>query len=266
MEEIDIKELISMFLEKKFLIIVVVLIAAILGAVYTLKIIVPEYQSSTSLVLVQITNDKSLDDTNSISTNDLTLNAKLVDNYREIAKSKTVTTKVIENLGLNMSLADLQKSIDVTSITDTELIKITATNTDPELACKIANEVAKIFIEKTDEIYKINNVHVLDAAEVDYEPSNIHLAKNVVIAAFIGFILVSAYILLANMLDTTVKTDTDIERVLKVPVLASIVLTDELTKKKKKSIGISQEDVQISYKEEKNNNSNNKKGKKGGNK
>lgn len=253
MEEIDLKELISMFLEKKFLIILVVLLAAILGAIYTLEIIVPEYQSSTSLVLVQIAAENSLDGSNSITANDLALNSNLVDNYREIAKSKTVTSKVMENLNLNMTLAELQKSINVTSITDTELIRITVTNKDPELACKIANEVAKIFIEKTDEIYKINNVHVLDEAEPSYEPSNINLVKNVVIFAFVGFILVSAYILLVNMLDTTVKTDTDIEKALKIPVLASIVLTDEATKKKSKSsVGISQEDVQITYKEEAN--------------
>lgn len=263
MEEIDLKELISMFLEKKFLIILIVLLAAIIGAVYTLKIIVPEYQSSTSLVLVQIAGENSLDASNSITANDLALNSNLVDNYREIAKSKTVTSKVMENLNLDMTLPQLQSSINVTSITDTELIKITVTNTDPELACKIANEVAKIFIEKTDEIYKINNVHVLDEAEPSYEPSNIHLVKNIVIFAFIGFVLVSAYILLINMLDTTVKTDIDIEKALKVPVLASIVLTDDSNKKKAKSLGISQEDVQISYKEENNNRSTGKR-KKGG--
>ena len=48
MEEIDLKELISMFLEKKFLIVLVVIVFAMLGAIYTLKFVVPEYQSTTS--------------------------------------------------------------------------------------------------------------------------------------------------------------------------------------------------------------------------
>lgn len=249
MEEIDLKELISMFLEKKFLIIFIVLLSAILGAVFTLKIIVPEYQSSTSLVLVQVVGENDSEDSNSITANDLALNSKLVANYREIAKSKSVTSKVMENLNLDMSLLELQKSINVTSISDTELIQITVTNTDPELACKIANEVAKIFIEKTDSIYKVSNVHILDEAEPSYQPSNVHLVKNIVIFAFVGFILVSAYILLVNMLDTTVKTDTDIEKALHIPVLASIVLTEDSSKKKSKSSSSSQEDVQISYQE-----------------
>ena len=40
------------------------------------------------------------------------------------------------------------------------------------------------------------------------------------------------------MLDTTVKTDTDIERALQLPVLASIMQTDENGKKKHKSSSV----------------------------
>ena len=224
MEEIDLKELIAIFLEKKFLIITIVLIAAILGVLYTKKLIVPEYQSSTSLVLVQV-NDIDSEAVKSITSAD----------YREIAQSKSVAERVIQNLNLDMELSTLQNSIAVSSISDTELIRITVTHTDPELACTIANEVAKAFIEKVDTIYKVSNVHVLDEASPSYTPSNIHLAKNVIIFAFAGLVIVSSYILLVNMLDTTIKADTDIERVLKVPVLASIVLSDDTAKKKAKS-------------------------------
>ena len=249
MEEIDLKELIGMFLEKKFLIIAIVVIAAILGAVYTLKFIVPLYQSSTSLVLVQVVtdnNDEDEDGDSAISSTDIALNSNLVDDYREIAKSKSVATQVIENLKLDMTLTEVQNSISVSSISDTELIRITVTHADKELACKVANEVAKIFIGKVNEIYKVSNLHVLDEAEVSNTPSNINLGKNVIVFAFVGFVLVSAYILLINMLDTTVKTDTDIEKALKVPVLASIVFTDDSVKKKAKS-SRSDNDIHISY-------------------
>ena len=67
MEELDLKELISIFLKKKFLIIIVVLIFAIVGAIYTVKFIVPLYKSSTSLVLVQVSGDNQ-SETNSITT------------------------------------------------------------------------------------------------------------------------------------------------------------------------------------------------------
>ncbi len=238
MEEIDLKELIAIFMRKKFLIISILIISGILGAIYTINFIVPEYQSTTKLILVQVREQNQVTDedtTASITATDINLNSNIVHNYTEIVTSKLVANQVIQNLNLNMTVEDFLKGISVVSLPDTEVIEVTVTNTEPELACTIANEIAAVFVQKTEEIFKVNNIYVLDTAEVDDIPINIHLIKNIIIAAFIGFILVSAYILLINTLDTTVKTDTDIERIIKVPVLTSIVYTDEAVKKKTKS-------------------------------
>lgn len=234
MEELDLKELISMFLEKKLLIILVIIIFAIMGAIYTLKFIVPEYEASISLVLVQLGTEATTDSTTSISTTDITINSKLVENYREIAKSRSVADTVKENLHLDIPTSEIQENIAVNSISDTELIRVTVTNEDPKLAYDIATEFAKVFADKVEGLYNIRNVHILDEAQLPQEPCNIHLSKNVLIFAFVGAILVFAYILLINMLDTTVKSDIDIEKALNLPVLASIALTDDSYKKKSK--------------------------------
>lgn len=233
MEEIDLKELIGMFLEKKFLIIFVVILFAILGAVYTTRFITPLYESSTSLVLVQTGDaETSLD---SITTTDITLNSKLVDAYAVVAKSKRVANKVSENLKLNMSIDSLRQSITVSSASDTQNLKVSVKHENPEEACKIANEVAEVFIEEVTEIYKVKNLYILDPAEINSTPCNINLTKNVAIFAFVGAVLVAGYILLINMLDTTIKTDLDIEKAIAVPVLASIIFVDENGKKKTKN-------------------------------
>lgn len=231
MEELDLKELISIFMKRKVLIILVVIIFALTGAIYTTKFITPTYKSSTSLVLVQTGTEKNVDTNGSITTTDVTLNSKLVDNYKSIAVSKSVLTKVIQNLNISMTVGELQKILSVSTKADTEIIEISIEYTDPEMSCKIAREIANVLIEKTNEKYKLDNLSILDEPEVDYTPSNIHLTKNIVIFAFVGGILVSGYILLINMLDTTVKSDTDIERSLNIPVLASIVLTNDSAKK-----------------------------------
>ena len=145
MEELDLKELISIFMKRKVLIILVVIIFALLGAIYTLKFITPTYQSTTSLVLVQTGTEKSNlqdVDTSSITTSDVTLNSKLVDNYKSIATSKTTASQVIKNLNLDMSIEALQKITSVTTKTDTEILIITVEYTEPEMACKITRELA----------------------------------------------------------------------------------------------------------------------------
>lgn len=236
MEEIDLKELIGMFLEKKFLIIFVVILFAILGAVYTTRFITPLYESSTSLVLVQTGDtDASLGISESITTTDITLNSKLVDAYAVVAKSKRVANKVLENLELDMPIDDLRESISISSASDTQNLKVSVQHESPEDACRIANEVAEVFIEEVTDIYKVKNLYILDPAEVNAIPCNINLAKNIVIFAFVGGVLVAGYVLLINMLDTTLKTDTDIEKAVSLPVLASIIFVDENSKKKLKN-------------------------------
>lgn len=233
MEELDLKELIAMFLEKKILIILVVIIFALIGTIYTLKFVTPIYRSSTTLILAQTTINSSNGELSSITQGDITLNANLVDNYKKIAESRVVASKVIKNLGLNTSIENIRENTTVSTSSDTEVLEITISNTNPELACKIANELATVFTEEALQIYKVNNVNVLDEAVIPTKPANVNLAKNILIFSFVGGVLVSVYILLINILDTTVKTDVDIERAIGLPVLASIVLTEDAPKKKK---------------------------------
>ena len=234
MEEIDLKELFTIFYKKKILIIVVVLLFAALGAAYTYKFITPMFKTSTSLILVQIGGDVTDSDTQ-ITTTDIQLNSKLVNDYSAIAGSEFVAKEVYNNLNLSESctLEELRSSITVTTQANTEVITISVVNSDPNLAAKITSEVASVFMKKAEEIYKVGNIYQLDDPSIPTKPYNVHLTKNVVVFAFVGAVLVSGYILLVNMLDTTVKTESDIERVINVPVLASILYTDEYTQKRK---------------------------------
>ena len=114
------------------------------------------------------------------------------------------------------------------------MIKITVTTENPQNSAKIANETAKVFIEKiANDFYNINNVHIVDPAEVDTTPSNINHKKDVVIFAFIGIVVAVMYVLIANMLDTTIKTAEEVEKEFKLPVLASIPLYDAEAQKLK---------------------------------
>ena len=116
----------------------------------------------------------------------------------------------------------MKKDISVTSVKDTEVIKITVSHENALYAAKIANEIAKVFSEKINEIYKINNIYIVDEAEVAEAPSNINHAKDILLFAFIGLVLSLSYTFVLNMLDTTVKTQEEIEKNYDIPVLATI--------------------------------------------
>ena len=224
MEELDLKELFEMFWNKKIKIILIMAIFAVIGVIYSIGFVVPEYTAFTKLVLAGQSSDATGNTTEAITTTDLTINSKLVGTYSELVTSNDVVRQVITNTGINISESALKSSIEVSSVEDTDVIKISVTNQNPTYATKLANETAKAFMEKVAEIYNINNVHVVDEAEEPQSPSNVNHLKDVVIFTFIGVVIAVGYVLIANMLDNTIKTREEVERLYKVPVIAEIPL------------------------------------------
>ena len=236
MEEIDLKELFLIFWNKKAEIILITIFAMIIGAFYSYCYIVPEYKSSTKLVLAQSTSGKEVNSDGAITQADVNLNSKLVSTYSEIIKSKTVLREVVNSLsieGLNES--NLRRNVSVQAVKDTEVIEITVRNLNPNTAAEIANKIAQVFSEKVVEIYNISNVYILDRAEANKIPSNINHSKDIVIFAFIGIVVSVGIVLIVNMLDTTVKTESDIESVTGLLILSSIPNYDIKQKKKGRS-------------------------------
>ncbi|MGN1271270.1 MAG: YveK family protein [Clostridia bacterium] len=223
MEELDLKELFLIFWNRKLEILLITIIALIVGVLYSYFYLTPVYKASTTLILAQSSNTVDKTGDTSITQTDLTLNSKLVSTYSEIMKRKSVLSKVISNLGMSEEYMDsIKENLSVKAVSDTELIEITVKNEDPEKAALIANEIAKVFSEKVVEIYNISNIYVLDRAEANPVPCNINHAKDLVIFAFIGLVISVIVCLIANMLDTTIKTEEDVEKATGLMVLTSI--------------------------------------------
>lgn len=233
MEEIDLKELVQLFWEKKIQIIIIVAIFAVVGFIYTIGFVTPKYQATTSLLLATNSAQSAAGLDSSITTNDVNLNSKLVSTYSKLVKSDKVVRTVISNLSLNMEEATLKKIVSVTAAEDTEFIEISVKDEDPALATKIANEIAKVFIDNVKEFYGVENVHVVDAAEVPQEPYNINHMKDIIIFAFVGAVVAVMNVLIVNMLDTTIKSEEDIEKNFGLTVLATMPLYEDEDNKRK---------------------------------
>ncbi len=209
MEEIDIKELLGLFWSKKIEILIISIVLTILGAIYSFTMVTPKYEASTTLVLASLKENSS----ESITQTDITINSKLVATYSELVKSKTLLREALTNLDLDEKVSEekLRNSIKVKAVEDTEIIKITVENEDPEIASNLANEIARIFSIKVVEIYNINNVYVVDKAETSVLPANINHFRTIAIAMVIGFVIGFAEVLVIKLLDNKIRTEQDIE-------------------------------------------------------
>ena len=120
MEQIDLADFFRYYLSKFIIVIIIVLAAISAGNIYNLLTRKPLYESNTTIVLARNTEGAG-----TYTQNDSQLNQKLVSTYSEIIKSRKVVSKVINNLDLDYSIGELQSRISVSSINNTEIIKIT---------------------------------------------------------------------------------------------------------------------------------------------
>lgn len=233
MEELDLKELFGIFWAKKIHIILLILIFVVIGFIYSFILLVPEYQSITQILLAK-SNTTTQDGTNTgMTTSQVTLNQQLVSTYSELIKSESVLTQVRDNLQIEKSIEELREDITVSTKDDTEIIQIAVVDENADTARRIASEVANVFIERIAKgYYAMDNVYIVDEPKTADTPYNINHLKDLVIFGAIGFVIACVYVLIANMLDTTVKSKEDIEKKLGLIVLTTIPVYENTSKKK----------------------------------
>ncbi len=219
-EEIDLKNVIHMFLERKIAILIILLVCIALGYVYTTYFVNPMYTATSTAILTS--NTETEEGQTAVTQSEVTLNNSLLSTYRGIATSDSVVSTVISNLGLNISAEALKSQITVASATNTQIIQISVENDDPSLAAKIANEIRKVFTDRVAELYDMQNIKPLDDAKVPTEPSNINHVKDILLFLAGGIVLSVIYVVLANLLDNTVKSSSDIEKAIGINVIAEI--------------------------------------------
>jgi len=138
---IDLRKLINIILNRLWIIILVTAVTTSAGLIISFRVLDTIYESSTTLIV----NNNKTNDERMLQYYDVLLNQKLVKTYEQIVKSYTVSNQVIKNLSLDCSISEFQSWINVSSVQDTEIIKIRVSHQDPILATKIANEVATVF-------------------------------------------------------------------------------------------------------------------------
>ena len=217
METIDLKDLFDSYKSKLGVVILFVVLVGILGCLYGLFIQKPMYKSSTSIVLISEAKDNS-----QLTYNDVSVNQNLVSTYSEIVKSKRVLSQVINNLNLNYTYGALSNNIEVSSVTGTQIIKITVTDENSKTAMKVANEIGKVFAKEIPELYNISNVNILDTAEQPSSAYNVNITKQSAISLLAGLVLGLGVVFVMYYFDRSVKNASQIEDKLKLPVLATV--------------------------------------------
>lgn len=158
-----------------------------------------------------------------VSSGDFNYAKNLIDSYIFILKSESVLNKVIENLNLEMSSANLSNRISSSSVEGTTLFYIYVSHSDPYMAMSIANSIAEVAPEAISGIVKSGGISVVDYASLPTIPSSTtNILKFILIGAVGGFGIVVAIFMFFGLIDDTIRKKGELSSVFDIPVLGEI--------------------------------------------
>lgn len=216
-EVIDLTEILSAVRQHLLELIFVTLVAALVGFTASKFLMNPKYDSS-ALMIVNTRQDVNAN----VTSDQINSATKLVSTYSIIIKSDTVLQQVIDNLGLNLTYAKLNKRVTVAAVDDTQVMKITVQSDSPEWARQVCEQIITVAPDVIKEAVEAGSVKVISNASLATEPVSPNIMKNTMLAAAVGFVLVIGIIVLQVLLDNKINTEEDVTKYLDMTVLGVI--------------------------------------------
>ena len=219
-ENIEFKRMLDILNNKKRIIALILILFIALGYLYSYYYVVPEYKSTSTLLLIP-------NDDETVTSSDLTLNSGLISTYGNIAKNSKVLKQVISNLNLNIQEGQLLSKIEINIIKDTHIMEISVSDTDPQMATNITKELSNVFLNEIKQIYNLNNIGIVDEAQLPDTPYNINHIKDMFMFVCMGIVVSFAYVVIIYLFDNTIKKEEDIEEYIKIKSLGSVPINND---------------------------------------
>ena len=217
------------------LIVACVLLGVGAAAAYSI-VVTPKYVASTELYVSVRSGDTA-------ATGDLVQGTNFarqaVTSYVDVVDSAVVLDRVITELGLDRTSAELAAQVDASSPLNTVLVDIAVTDSDPALAAEIANAVGRNFadvvvndLEKPEGgAASLVKIKTIQPAVVPAAASSPNVPLNLALGALVGLAIGIGIAVLRTVLDTRIHSLHDIEQVTDKPLLGGIALDPDASKR-----------------------------------
>ncbi|WP_375423626.1 polysaccharide biosynthesis tyrosine autokinase [uncultured Friedmanniella sp.] len=202
---------------------------ACLAASSALTLVVTPRYTATTQVVFAVEGGQSVTDLAQGSN----FAEKQMTTYAQVATSPLVLDAVIRKLDLHTTAAGLAGTIDASVLTNTVILQIAATDTNPQQAAAIANavgaELSSVAVQLSPEQQSGQQsvrATTLANAVPPTSPSSPHVFRNVLLGLALGLVLGLAIAILRHVLDTKVRSEADIRAVTDTSILGVIAFDD----------------------------------------
>ena len=228
--EIDLMEVLLRLLEKWKLIIAGALVCAVLMAMYSFILATPMYEATSKLYVLNSSDS-------AINLSDLQIGSYLTSDYMEVFDTWEVNEMVRQNLNLSYTREELADMLTLTNPSNTRILNITVTSSDPQEAADIANEYADVAGQYISATMQTDQPRLLSEALTPDKPVSPKKKRNVVLGFLLGALLVCAGVIIQYLLDDKIKNEEDIKKYVGLPTLSVVPDNDEAAVEDRKNLG-----------------------------
>ena len=180
MQDINLYQLLKFYAKNWIWIVSVTLISLVFGVIFCNFIQTPMYKSEATLLLVR---------SNSLASG-TSQDTVLINNYIELFKSRRVLDPVIEKQKLNIAYDEMASLVEASNSKSTEVIKVAVSTTDAEKSKSFLEEAVISFKAQVKQLYKLDNVKVVDSASLASKPYNINKGLTILLSVAAGFLFI----------------------------------------------------------------------------
>lgn len=149
---------------------------------------------------------------------------RLLEEYHTEDLQKMFTVTYPEKSGEpTISPGQIRSLVNITTVDNTEVIKITCTSLNPQISADICTYITEIAPNVLIRTTKAGSVEPIGHAKVANAPSSPNVSRTAIIGGLLGAILAAGVIIIADLLDTRIKVADDIKKKFPdLPILAEI--------------------------------------------
>ena len=187
---------------------------------FSLFFITPKFESTSELyVLSKSTSITSL--------TDIQMGTNLTNDYIVVVAGRPVLEQVIKNLSLEEDYEELGEMITLNNPSNSRILEITVTDTDPARAKEIADELAEVSAAFISEKMDQDPPSIIQYGYVNEKPVSPSILKNSILGALIGLLLAAILVTISYLTNDRITTADEIEKKLGLNFLGSLPLEEE---------------------------------------
>lgn len=217
-DTISLADVLSILWKHKLIMILIPVVMAAAGYAVPEYFITPTYEADAKLVVTTGNWTKST----TLTYDQINVANQLANTCAVILKSDSVLDEIISDLDLGITTEKMSKMITVTPASQTPVLNVTVTYSNPKVAAEIANEISDKAEGALLSAINTGSVEVISKGRADDKPVAPNVKKYTIAGFAAGILLAGIITIILESMDNTFSDEDDVRKYLGYPVLGII--------------------------------------------